>query len=58
MLLDGASWQELPIASLAEGVRALLDCQTRRRAFAASRDGARRGAGDLELTRSPAARST
>ncbi len=50
VLLDGASWQELPIASLAEGVRALLDCQCADGSFAASRDDARRGAGDLELT--------
>src|SRR5690606_22453695 len=51
VLLDGASWQELPIASLAEGVRALLDCQTERGGFAASRREAQRGAADLELTR-------
>lgn len=50
VLLEGASWQELPIASLAEGVRALVDCQSSQGGFAASRDEAMRTAGDLALT--------
>lgn len=50
VLLDGADWQELPVAALAEGARALLDCQTARGGFAASRGDALRGEGDLELT--------
>lgn len=51
VLLDGASWQQLPIAALAEGVRALVDCQTASGAFAETREDARRGVGSLELTR-------
>ncbi len=50
VLLDGADWQELPITALAEGVRALVDCQTARGGFAASRAEAQRSEGDLELT--------
>jgi squalene monooxygenase len=38
VLLDGASWQELPITSLAEGVRALLDCQSSKGGFVESRN--------------------
>jgi phytoene/squalene synthetase/2-polyprenyl-6-methoxyphenol hydroxylase-like FAD-dependent oxidoreductase len=49
VLLDGASWQELPIASLAEGVRALLDCQHPRGYFV-HKHGASAVEVDFELT--------
>lgn len=44
LLLDGSSWNEEPIAQLAEGVRALLACQTPHGGFA-SRPCAAAGAG-------------
>lgn len=50
VLLEAPGAEELPIASLAEGVRALLDCQSARGAFAATRAAVRRGEEDLELT--------
>lgn len=52
VLLDGAAWDELPIASLPEGVRALLDCQAQSGGFAPTREvaAAAASAGELELT--------
>jgi phytoene/squalene synthetase/2-polyprenyl-6-methoxyphenol hydroxylase-like FAD-dependent oxidoreductase len=50
VLLDGASWQEIAPVALAEGVRALLDCQASHGGFAASRSAASRGEAELELT--------
>lgn len=51
VLLDGAPWEDAAIEKLAEGVRALLDCQAPDGGFARDRDAAaREGAADLELT--------
>nr|MDQ3035469.1 FAD-dependent oxidoreductase [Myxococcota bacterium] len=52
VLLDGTSWNEEPIAQLAEGVRALLECQTEHGGFAlrAGPGIPRDHEGDLEST--------
>ncbi|MBX3273184.1 MAG: FAD-dependent oxidoreductase [Sandaracinaceae bacterium] len=52
VLLDGASWDEVPIAAHAEGVRALLDCQSASGGFARNREVAASpdAAAELELT--------
>ncbi|HJL16130.1 MAG TPA: squalene/phytoene synthase family protein [Sandaracinaceae bacterium LLY-WYZ-13_1] len=50
VLLDGARWDELPVASLAEGVRALLDGQAPNGGFGPDASAAARGVSDLEHT--------
>ncbi|MCB9592757.1 MAG: FAD-dependent oxidoreductase [Sandaracinaceae bacterium] len=52
VLLEGAPWDEVTIAAHAEGVRALLDCQTGSGGFARTRAVASMpgAAGELELT--------
>jgi phytoene/squalene synthetase/2-polyprenyl-6-methoxyphenol hydroxylase-like FAD-dependent oxidoreductase len=52
VLLDGTSWGDEPIVQLAEGVRALLECQTEHGGFATRMRGGlpRDHEGDLEST--------
>ncbi|UJR78358.1 FAD-dependent oxidoreductase [Sandaracinus amylolyticus] len=52
LLLDGSAWGEEPITDLAEGVRALLECQTHHGGFATktARDVPRDHEGDLDAT--------
>ncbi len=52
VLLDGAPWDEVAITSHAEGIRALLDCQTAAGGFARTREVAATpgAAAELELT--------